>query len=179
MGRFGHKEATPVFAWESPRNYSLQSVADRINCNVAGRPQRGYQGSPGRSAGAGNAANRRDAIRERRNEINIDWTLIAVIITGFAVIGSAEFFAGGIRQSVEDSEKRLTRVEISLDDLAKGISRLTGMFETFIAMRSDNQAVPKVDGKSDEWSRFPVLTERGGFRSKTFSGQTGARVGIH
>ena len=89
-------------------------------------------------------------MRERRNGINIDWTLIAVIITGVAVIGSAAFFAGGIRQSVKDLDKRLTRVEISLDDLAKGVSRLTGMFETFIAMRSDNKAAPKVDGKSDE-----------------------------
>ena len=89
-------------------------------------------------------------MRERRNGINIDLTLIAVIITAVAVIGSVAFFAGGIRQSVKDLDKRLTRVEIILDDFAKGVSRLTGMFETFIAIRADNQAAPKADGKSDE-----------------------------
>ena len=117
--------------------------------SLVGSPQ-GLPDSSDRPDGAGYAANRRGAIRERRNEININWTLIAFIITGVAAVGSAAFLAGRIRRSVKDLEMRITRFEISLDDISKGISRLSGMFETFIAMRSHNQAAPKVDGKSDE-----------------------------
>ena len=154
---FGSRRRTTTRLWRHPSLpgnlqeatfFSTRCGSDK--CNVAGLYLRGHPGSSGRPVGAGYSANRRGAMRERRNGINIDLTLIAVIITAVAVIGSVAFFAGGIRQSVKDLDKRLTRVEIILDDFAKGVSRLTGMFETFIAIRSDNQAAPKADGKSDE-----------------------------
>ena len=87
-----------------------------------------------------------DFLRQTIGDVGTLLTLIGVI----AMVWSFGTRIGRLEGKLDSLDARMSRVENSVDELNKNVSKLTGMFETFLAMRQNPDRQTRKHEEGDE-----------------------------